>query len=221
MIDSPTVRHRLAGYGPSMADHYFTNTARAGGDRKVTEATIWGRDYRFITARGVFARSGLDLATNVLLRTCQPPVTARRLCDLGCGYGPIAVALADQCPEAIVDAVDVNDSALELCHQNAVTAGVADRVVTLRPENTDPITCYDEIWSNPPIRIGKQALYDLLLQWLARLAPGGVFRMVVGKNLGADPLQRWLTDQGYRCERAASAKGFRVLVADARPGDAA
>lgn len=198
-----------------MAEHYFTNSARAGDDRKHTHATIWGRGYQLTTARGVFARSGLDLATSVLLRSCDPPVTARRLCDLGCGYGPIAVALADRCRDAIVDAVDVNDGALQLCAENAAAAGVRDRVVPLRPADVDPAARYDEIWSNPPIRIGKQQLHELLLQWLPRLAPGGVFRMVVGKNLGADPLQRWIGAQGYRCERIASAKGFRVLVAHA------
>jgi 16S rRNA G1207 methylase RsmC len=87
----------------------------------------------------------------------------------------------------------------------------------LRPEEVDPETCYDEIWSNPPIRIGKQALHELLLTWLRRLAPDGVARLVVAKNLGADTLQRWLIEQGYACERAASAKGFRVLVVRKEP----
>jgi 16S rRNA G1207 methylase RsmC len=200
-----------------MVDHYFANTPRAGEDRHTTTARIWGRDYRLITARGVFARSGLDIATGVLLRSCQPPTNARRLCDLGCGYGPIAVGLADQCPNAVVDAVDVNDAALGLCAENAAAAGLANKVVALRPDEAAPNARYDQIWSNPPVRIGKQALHDLLLCWLPRLAPGGVLRMVVGKNLGSDPLQRWLTEHDYRCERVASAKGFRVLVTHAHP----
>ena len=70
---------------------------------------------------------------------------------------------------------------------------------------------YDEIWSNPPIRIGKEALHALLLTWLPRLAPGGRAVLVVGKNLGADSLQRWLGEQGWPTARLASAKGFRVL----------
>jgi 16S rRNA (guanine1207-N2)-methyltransferase len=196
-----------------MTDHYFTNSPNAGQNRQTTTATIWGKDYQLITASGVFARAGLDIATAVLLRSLDPPVTAHRLCDVGCGYGPIAIALADHCPDAIVDAVDVNDAALELCAENAVKAGVGDRVITMRPEDADPEARYDEIWSNPPIRIGKQPLHDLLLSWLPRLVPDGVMRMVVGKNLGADSLQSWLTDRGYPCERVASAKGFRVLVA--------
>ncbi|QGN35101.1 class I SAM-dependent methyltransferase [Microlunatus sp. Gsoil 973] len=196
-----------------MTDHYFTNSPNAGRNRQTTTATIWGTEYRFITASGVFARSGLDIATQVLLRSLEPPVGVGRLCDVGCGYGPIAIALADHCPGAVVDAVDVNDTALGLCAENATLAGVADRVLPMRPEQADPNVRYDEIWSNPPIRIGKQALHDLLLLWLPRLRPGGAMRMVVGKNLGADTLQAWLADQGYPCDRVASAKGFRVLVA--------
>jgi 16S rRNA G1207 methylase RsmC len=200
-----------------MASHYFTNSPDAGKNRQLTAATIWGTEYALTTASGVFARNGLDIATAVLLRSCDPPTRATRLADVGCGYGPIAIALADHCRTARVDAIDVNDAALQLCKENAVTAGVADRVVTLRPEQTDPEVRYDEIWSNPPIRVGKQALHELLLDWLGRLAPGGVMRMVVGKNLGADSLQTWLTRQGYPCERVASAKGFRVLVVRSGP----
>ena len=63
------------------------------------------------------------------------------------------------------------------------------------------------------IHIGKPELHKMLLRWLDRLAPGGTARFVVGKNLGGDSLQRWMTEQGYPCERTGSAKGFRVLQA--------
>jgi 16S rRNA G1207 methylase RsmC len=147
-----------------------------------------------------------------LLRTSPIPQGSPRILDLGCGYGPIALAIALHCPGAVIDAVDVNERALALCRENAEALGVADRVRVLRPDQVEPDVRYDEIWSNPPIRIGKQSLHELLLSWLARLAPDGVARLVVGKNLGSDTLQRWLIEQGYSCERVASSKGFRVLV---------
>lgn len=190
--------------------HYF-ETPGAERGRRTVSATIFGTDYEFTTAGGVFSADGLDSGTAVLVREAQPPQTARRLLDLGCGWGPIAVALADHCPEAIVDAIDTNELALALTRENASRAGVADRVRTLLPEQADPSVRYDEIWSNPPIRIGKAALQEMLLHWLARLAPHGVARLVVSRNLGADSLQRWLTEQGYDCRRVASAKGFRVF----------
>ncbi|WP_432559808.1 class I SAM-dependent methyltransferase [Granulicoccus sp. GXG6511] len=190
--------------------HYFHTPADAG-KRRIVKARIWDVDHEFVTAPGVFSADGLDLGTGVLLRENWPPDTANRLLDLGCGWGPIAVALATECTDAIVDAVDTNELALELTAANAQRAGVADRVRTLLPEDADPGARYDEIWSNPPIRIGKDALHELLLTWLPRLAPNGVARLVVGRNLGADSLQRWLVGQGYRCARIGSAKGFRVF----------
>ncbi len=70
---------------------------------------------------------------------------------------------------------------------------------------------FDEIWLNPPIRIGKAALHALLLTRLRRLSVDGRAVLVVSKNLGADSLQRWLVDQRFGCHRVGSAKGFRVL----------
>jgi 16S rRNA (guanine1207-N2)-methyltransferase len=108
-------------------------------------------------------------------------------------------------------AVDVNTRALELTAENAKAAGVGDRVHPVLTDGVPEDVRFDEIWSNPAIHIGKPELHKMLLYWLARLAPEGVAWLVVGKNLGADSLQKWLGEQGYPCERTASAKGFRVL----------
>lgn len=199
--------------------HYFHTPDSTGDDRprRTVRARIWDVDYEFVTAPGVFSVDGLDLGTVVLLRECWPPDEATRLLDLGCGWGPIAVALAAECPSATVDAVDTNELALALTAENAQRVGVADRVRPLLPDDADPDVQYDEIWSNPPIRIGKEALHELLLTWLPRLAPGGVARLVVGRNLGADSLQKWLIGEGYSCVRIASAKGFRVFEVSPAP----
>jgi 16S rRNA G1207 methylase RsmC len=92
---------------------------------------------------------------------------------------------------------------------------VAQRVTACRPEQVDPSVTFDEIWSNPPIRIGKPALHELLLTWLPRLAPGGTARLVVARNLGADSLAAWLAGEGWTVTREGSAKGFRVLSVQA------
>ena len=189
--------------------HYFTNDDGPDGRTREIEATIFGRDFRFTTTSGVFSGSRLDPGTAVLLRTVDPPPRGHVL-DLGCGFGPIAVALAASSPEVTVDAVDVNRRALEMTALNAETAGVADRLKVGTPEKFSA-SRYDEIWSNPPIRIGKQALHEMLLQWLPRLTDDGIAWLVVGKNLGADSLARWLEEQDWPTTRAASAKGFRVL----------
>lgn len=202
-----------------MADHYFSSEPTSADVRRTVQARIWGRDYTFTTATGVFSRDRLDIGTAVLLREVVPPTTSGTFLDLGVGYGPIACALAVEVPDAVVWGVDVNTRALELTTENAKAAGVADRVHPVLPDDVPEDLRFDQLWSNPAIHIGKPELHKMLLRWLGRLKPGGVAWLVVGKNLGGDSLQRWLTEQGYPCQRVASAKGFRVLKATAtNPG---
>lgn len=191
-------------------EHYFSADPSAPFEREPFTCEVWGRELRLVSGSGVFSRGHLDHATAVLFRETDPPAVGRVL-DLGCGYGVIGLAIAAASPSTSVTAVDVNERALLLARENAVTLGVADRFTAVRPDQVPAEATYDEIWSNPPIRIGKQALHELLLTWLPRLAPGGRAVMVVGKNLGADSLQRWLGEQGWPTERIGSAKGFRVL----------
>ncbi len=200
-----------------MTTHYFSPSPTGPERRRSVSAQIWGATLALQTANGVFAADGLDRGTAVLLNGSEPPAGRPRVLDLGCGYGPIAVAVAVACPGAQVDAVDVNQRALALCSDNAQAAGVGARVRTLIPEQVEPDVRYDQIWSNPPIRIGKLALHELLLTWLPRLHADGRARLVVSKNLGADTLQRWLVEQGYRCQRARTDKGFRVLEVASSP----
>lgn len=193
-----------------MADHYFTADPSVSFEREPFRVSVWGHDLALVSGSGVFSRGRLDPGTAVLFREVSPPAGGRIL-DLGCGYGVIGLAVAAAAPSTVVTAVDVNERAVLLANENAAALGLAGRFTASTPEAVDPAAAYDEIWSNPPIRVGKAALHDLLLTWLPRLAPGGRAVMVVGKNLGADSLQRWLGDQGWPTERLASAKGFRVL----------
>ncbi len=194
-----------------MSDHYFSADPDSVEKRQPVTVQVWGLELRLDSASGVFAAGRLDVGTAVLFRETAPPTGAGTCLDLGCGYGVIACALAASVPAATVWAVDVNERALRLCRDNAAALAVEDRVLPVTPDGVPADVEFDEIWSNPPIRIGKPALHGLLLTWLPRLAPDGRAVLVVGKNLGADSLQRWIAEQGFRCTRLASAKGFRVL----------
>ena len=196
-----------------MSDHYFS--AEPSSVARETEIGVeaWGRSMRLVTAAGVFSHGRLDPGTAVLFRQSEPPAGGERFLDLGCGYGVIAAALALARPRAQVRAVDINERALDLTRRNADRLGVADRLTVSLPDAVPENERFDGIWSNPPIRIGKAALHEVLLHWLPRLTPTGSATLVVGKNLGADSLQRWLREQGYGCDRLGSAKGFRVLRA--------
>ena len=191
-----------------MTDHYYSGQPSSQDRRREITTRIWDREMTFTTATGVFAQDGLDKATAVFLQGSTPP-SGGTILDLGCGWGPIACAIAAAAPDATVWAVDTNERALDLTRTNADRLGVTVNAVL--PDDVPTDIVFDEIWSNPPIRIGKAALHELLLTWLPRLTPDGAARLVVAKNLGADSLQAWLNAQGWPTERLASLKGFRIL----------
>jgi 16S rRNA (guanine1207-N2)-methyltransferase len=164
------------------------------------------------TDRGTFSPTAVDPGTKLLLLDGARPAadSSAALLDLGCGYGPIACALARRAPRATVWAVDVNARARALCAANAAAAGLANVAVAAPDEVPDDLR-FGGIWSNPPIRVGKAALHDVLVHWLERLQSGGVAHLVVHKHLGADSLARWLDAQGWPTQRVGSRAGYRLL----------
>ncbi len=190
-------------------DHYFSPAPEVTARARTVEVTVGGLTLRLVASSGVFSAGRLDPGTAVLLRKAPLPTGAGRLLDLGSGYGAIACVLAAHAPGATVYAVDVNQRALDLVRENAANLGL--RVVAATPDEVPQDVRFDEIWSNPPIRIGKPELHALLGRWLPRLAPGGTAWLVIARHLGADSLHRWLVDHGWTVERHASQKGYRVL----------
>jgi 16S rRNA (guanine1207-N2)-methyltransferase len=196
-----------------LTDHYFSARPRAAhrpGQVRVILPDIY---LELATDAGVFSPGRLDPGTRLLLEESPVPPASGDLLDLGCGYGPIACVLAARAPGASVWAVDVNERALELCARNARAAGLGNvRCVT--PGDASLPARFAAIWSNPPVRIGKEPLHALLGRWLARLGPGGSAYLVVGRNLGADSLHRWLAGQGWPVTRLAARSGYRLLQVD-------
>jgi len=205
------------GADPSFA-HYFTDP---GDDRPLrmrpVTLTVDGHAHELRSSAGVFSHGGLDDGTALLIdRGARPPEGATDLADVGCGWGPIAVALGLRAPTARVWALDTNRRAVAMCAANAAACGVDNvdaRMVEADPAlgGLDEGVTFDAVWSNPPVRIGKQALHDLLTATLRRLRPGGTAHLVVHKHLGSDSLQRWLEDQGHPTSRRLSRLGYRLL----------
>lgn len=163
-----------------------------------------------VTDRGVFSGHRVDPGTVELLRAVPAPPATGDLLDLGCGYGPIAVTMARRSPRATVWAVDANRRAVALTGENAARLHLGN-VRARRPDEVPGKIHFAAIWSNPPIRIGKDALHQLLLDWLGRLNADGRAHLVVHKHLGGDSLADWLTAQGHATTKLASRKGYRLL----------
>lgn len=194
-------------------DHYFSATPESQARPRQIEVTLAGRSLSLTTAAGVFSPDGLDRGTRVLLNAVPAPAADGALLDVGCGWGPIAITMALRSPDTQVWGVDVNERVLDLARQNAATAG-ADNVSIALPDDVPADLRFRTIWSNPPIRVGKDELHAILLTWLPRLEVAGVAWLVVSKDLGGDSLQKWLHEElgaSYEVTRASTDKGFRVL----------
>lgn len=206
--------------------HYFDAEPVGPEERRELRIDLVGRAVTVWTAGGVFSPGRIDLGTRVLLREVPDPPDEGNVLDLGCGWGPIALALGMLSPQAHVWGIDVNSRARSLLTHNARALGLP-QVRAAAPDAVPADTMFATMWSNPPIRIGKTALHEMLLHWLPRLSPGATAYLVVQRNLGADSLHAWLSgtlEPNFSTARHASAKGYRVLKVhrhDAPPTESA
>ena len=198
-----------------MSGQYFDDDPGTGSAPAAVEVVLPDVAFRMTTDRGTFSHGHLDTGTAVLLRGDPGLPASGHVLDLGCGSGPIALTMALRSPGTTVWAVDVNARARALCAANADALGLSN-VRVVAPDDVPDDVRFDAIRSNPPIRIGKTALHDLLERWLDRLTSDGDAVLVVQRHLGADSLQRWLASHGWTVVRLSSRAGFRLLRVVAR-----
>jgi 16S rRNA G1207 methylase RsmC len=194
-------------------NHYFASSPEGPLVPREITVTLNGNKYTVLTAGGIFSPEHIDQGTQVLLTHLEKANPSGNFLDIGCGWGPIALALALHSPKAVIYAIDVNQRSLELTKLNAERLGISN-IIVCKPEEVPHDIQFDEIWSNPPIRVGKVVLHEILTLWINRLTTGGTARLVVQKNLGSDSLHKWLTQEfspEFESTRIDSSKTFRVL----------
>ena len=194
-------------------NHYFASSPEGPLVPREIAVTLNGNKYTVLTAGGIFSPEHIDQGTQVLLTHLEKANPSGNFLDIGCGWGPIALALALRSPKATIYAIDVNERSLELTKLNSERLGLTN-IVVCKPEDVPSEIEFDEIWSNPPIRVGKVVLHEILTLWINRLTSGGTARLVVQKNLGSDSLHKWLIQEfepDFESTRIDSSKTFRVL----------
>ena len=202
------------------SEHYFSSSPESELKLRTIHATLAGQNYELVTANGIFSPERIDTGTRVLLASVPAPPPGGNLLDLGCGWGPVALTLALESPHATVWAVDVNERALDLVRANAQKLSIPN-INAVLPQDVPSDVRFTTIWSNPPIRVGKNELHGLLEKWLPRLEQGSDAWLVVQRNLGSDSLHRWLQatfPDDFSFVRAATNKGYRVLRCRKRTG---
>lgn len=192
--------------------HYFMNDDSVKSEEKVTKAMIQGQLFTFWTDYNVFSKNGLDFGTRTLLESIDIKNLKGKILDFGCGYGPIGIFLAKN--NLIVDMVDVNLRALNLAKKNAVINGV--NVSIFESNIYSNVTAkYDYIITNPPIRVGKKILYEILIGAREHLKEDGTLIFVINKDQGAKSVARDM-EEFYQVDILEKNKGFYVIACKIR-----
>lgn len=187
--------------------HYFESDPKSNSEEKLIKVLISNKSFTFITDNDVFSKRGLDFGTRTLLESINLDSLNGHILDLGCGYGPIGIYLAAH--EKKVDMIDINHRALSLALKNAKLNKVDVNI--FESNMYENITCkYDYIISNPPIRVGKKILYELLFGAQDHLKPCGHLIFVVHKDQGAKTLMNVLKEK-YDVSVLNKNKGFFVI----------
>ena len=187
--------------------HYFTNDDVKSDEKKI-EIVFENKKYIMNTDNGVFSKRGLDFGTRTLLESVPFENLKGDILDFGCGYGPIGIIVADK-TNLNVDAVDINLRSLKLARKNALENRV--EVNFFESNIYENVTKkYDFIITNPPIRVGKEILYKILIEAKDHLKEDGEVYFVINKDQGAKSLAKYLENY-YLVSIICKNKGFYVI----------
>ena len=187
---------------------YFDKDTDVESNEATTRAEIGGRLYTFKTDNNVFSKKGLDFGTRTLLESLNFNSINGDILDFGCGYGPIGIILKKN-TDSNIDMIDINERAINLARKNAKINGVNVNIFSSdKYENIDKI--YDYIISNPPIRVGKKILYEILIGAREYLKENGKLIFVINKEQGAKSCMKDM-EKYYKVSLICKNKGFFVI----------
>lgn len=141
--------------------------------------TLRGERLAFHTTWGLFNPKRVDDGSRLLIDCMETPEDGVCL-DIGCGYGPIGLALARLCPRGTVHMVDKDFVAVEYAHKNAQRNGLKNCQVYLSNglSNVPQGTRFDRVVSNLPAKVGNELLSIFLHDTRQHLVTGGRFYVV-------------------------------------------
>lgn len=188
--------------------YYFTNDENLKSKVNKIKVNINNTSFSFYTDNGVFSKKGLDFGTRSLLETIDD--VKGEVLDLGCGYGPIGIYITKKF-NTVTDMIDINLRSLDLAKKNSFLNDV--KINVYESNGYDNVNKkYDYIITNPPIRVGKKILYELLFGAKEHLKPNGELWLVINKEQGAKSLVKDL-EKEYKVTIKNKNKGFYVIQA--------
>ena len=195
-----------------MGDHYYTNDPRSESAPETWTFELRGKTYTFTSDRGVFSKGSVDFGSRLLIESFEAPEVAGRILDVGCGYGPMGISLADASGrEALL--VDVNGRALALSEQNAARNGVTVETRLSHAYDAVGEELFAAVVTNPPIRAGKQVVHTILRDAHSHLVVGGALYVVIQKKQGAPSAKKLLEEVFGQVDTIAKDKGYFIFKA--------
>lgn len=197
-----------------MSDHYYSRTQNVGSDPKYWNFTLKSHAFRFKTDNGVFSKNEIDYGSRLLIDTFVPTDPDGAILDVGCGYGPIGLAVAKSYPNAKIHMVDINERAMALAVENARLNNV-NNVQVYQSDRLSSVTerHFSDILTNPPIRAGKNIVHDIFEQSYQHIVPGGSIWVVIQKKQGAPSAIEKLEQLFSEVEVVEKKKGYFILKA--------
>ena len=195
-------------------NHYFTDNRHLAQNRKEIAFRFSCFTYRFITDNGVFCKDYVDMGSQVLIETInRKQILGKRILDLGCGYGVIAIVLAKLFPQRDWTLAEINPRSLALADENAKLNDVKARCVHSDVYSEVEGNTFTDIITNPPIRAGKEVVYRMLDGAYEHLEDGGRLWVVIRKQQGAPSAKKRIEERFGNCEILERSKGYYILFA--------
>ena len=194
-----------------MNDQYYTADPHSESKPVPCAFPYRGYGLNFMTDAGVFSKGELDVGSRLLLDAL--PALSGDVLDLGCGWGAIGIAVAKANKDARITMADVNHRALGLCQDNCKRNGVTAQVVESDGMSAFVHRRFDAVVTNPPIRAGKQVIYQMFADASRSLNPGGALYLVIRKQQGAESCVKYLKTLYGEVEKLDKSGGFWVLKA--------
>ncbi|MEI3613914.1 class I SAM-dependent methyltransferase [Pseudogracilibacillus sp. SO30301A] len=197
-----------------MSDHYYAEHPQSKAITETKQVSLLDQSFVFKMSSGVFSKKGIDFGTRLLIESFEVPKVEGDILDLGCGYGPIGVALAYQNPDRNIYMIDINERAISLAKENARLNNVTNVIV----KQSDGFLNVDKqlfaaIVTNPPIRAGKKVIYNFFKTSLSFLKPNGELWVVIQKKQGAPSTIEYLTAIYDEVETVVRKKGYYIIRA--------
>jgi 16S rRNA (guanine1207-N2)-methyltransferase len=200
--------------GLRMSQHYYSKNPQTKSNPQEWTYTLRGETFRFQTDSGVFSKSEVDFGSRLLIEAFEEPGIQGPVLDVGCGYGPIGMAIAKAFPQRQVHMVDVNNRAIELAQKNTVLNGV-ENVSIYESDGLSAVAQQDfaAILTNPPIRAGKETVFRFYEEAYDKLSPSGSLWVVIQKKQGAPSTQDKLQELFGDVRIAEKKKGYFIFEA--------